>query len=301
VSNQTLERMSGRRGAGSGVTVAFLVAAFVVFGLTASLASLPIDVFNDGSSDGSARFWSAVLVRMTATGVLVAATAWAALFFGFVRSRNPRAGVAHLIGLLLIGFSISTIVTVFVAVPEGAALFNGKVHPVYEVYARTLHDDGRAYLDELSPGQISAYMQPDSYGRPGGLATARAYLQKARGVVAKYKALRATRDAETRQQLAQLDLNPDARAGVLKNWDAVVARRKPDLDRLWGYEDALLVEEDGLLAFLSRVSGTWTASGEMVQFVRPSDMEKFNDRVAKIRDMSNDEEDLQLSFNDGQF
>lgn len=97
--------------------------------------------------------------------------------------------------------------------------------------------------------------------RDPGLKGTRRKIARSREVVARYRALHASRLVENRARLSKVLKNGNRRKALLDSYDQEVLAARPQMDRYWDLQDRVMADIDIAVSHLARSPGRWGPRG----------------------------------------
>ena len=276
------------------LAIAIFAAALIV----AVWAMRPHDFRGTGAGDTATFTWGYVVTTIGLEALAISVALWVILFIAVLRRANPGKSATYFLILLVSTALIATPLTLLNLLASYGSLSHERVEQINQAESRTFKADSAAFNAEIDAIALQPALAPERLTTPNGLETARSKIRQERAVVGKYQALEGARLAATRAKYSAMSLPPVLKAQLLRRFDEGYVRTRSLRDRQWGIQDDALSEEETLVDVLTQSRGAWTIRNRKLEFLDPSDMNRFNGSVQDLKLLRAEQVDVQRQLDD---
>jgi hypothetical protein len=308
-----------------GIIAVIVISIFGASQMAKTFGEIAATAPSDAVSRGP-RLLGAAFGIVLAGSLIWAGIVWAIIYFAFVRSRAPSRGPGYFAAMAVVAFLVNGVIMLGIsghanrdqnkiavreitgdmrnidALAHGKQTLDTRVKAqgeagvmegvIKSTLARVLADR-QAYRQELEAIGFKAVLSPPRLAQDPGLQRTRAILEKAHGIISKYRKINAGRIDEMRAAVVNSNMTPDGKASFLKGMASSEQQSRAELERVWTLEDDIVSKMQGAVGVLARAQGRWVVRGNKLLFVRPNEMVAYQNAIAAVRAGAEEEKSLQ--------
>ena len=155
-----------------------------------------------------------------------------------------------------------------------------------------LEDQTSEYQHALDATGWKRILDSDRLKQDKTLTGSKAIVQKAKEVVAKYRAMNLATLDDTRKDVAALKVSEPARKKIMTLFEGSSAYSNDTVNALWDCMDKEIAEYDAIFIQLSNKKVNWAPSNGKVLFTEQSDIDTFNLHFNAVRDAIKKEDEI---------
>ncbi|MGB8077098.1 MAG: hypothetical protein WCF09_04380 [Gallionella sp.] len=121
----------------------------------------------------------------------------------------------------------------------------------------SLHNDYGRELDAIGWGNI---LNPDRVKQDKNLIRSRETIQKARNIVAKYRANTYTLIEKSQNDINMLNVSETSKKQILNGFNSGLSTTRPRIDAIWDLEEKTVSEFDNIFNFLATRRGAYSGA-----------------------------------------
>jgi plasmid stabilization system protein ParE len=151
----------------------------------------------------------------------------------------------------------------------------------------------QAYERELEAAGWLRILDGTRIAKDSSLDESRAILQRAKAIVAKYRASTDELIAASRREIETIDVSARTRTSMLEGFERALPGSKQQAEQMWSLEEQIVGEVDQVIALLGAKKKAWRVEGGEIAFTRQAELDAFNAHMSRVQSIAARQEQMQ--------
>jgi hypothetical protein len=183
-------------------------------------------------------------------------------------------------------------------VPAPAALAAGasdsaKAGAVFKNMVNRSLTHRRQYERELEAAGWMHILDGARLAKDANLDESRAIVERAKAIVAKYRAGTDELIVAMKREIETLDVGAKTRKSMLEGFERTAPRSRQQAEDMWTLEEQVFGEVEKVVALLGAKKKWWRIEGGEISFTRQAELDAYNAHMARVQSIAARQEQMQ--------
>lgn len=178
------------------------------------------------------------------------------------------------------------------AVPAGSS-DAAKAGAVFKNMVNRSLTHRKQYERELETAGWMRILDGARLAKDANLDESRAIVERAKAIVAKYRAGTEDMIAAMKREIETIDVSARTRKSMLEGFERTVPRSRQQAEEMWTLEEQIFGEIEKVVALLGAKRKAWRIEGGEISFTRQADLDAFNAHMARVQAIGARQEQMQ--------